>query len=126
MLNRKTWFRFEEQFSHHLQNIQGKKQLEGSLGKNPDNYENVHNETNIYKQKPINVDDFNEVKKRKQKRRQVAKKTCRKKKEKRKHEEFKEKESDLWKRLSQLNSQFKQITKSKKDSKKMSDTIIKM
>ena len=126
MLNRKTWFRFEEQFSHHLQNIQGKKQLEGSLGKNPDNYENVHNETNIYKQKPINVDDFNEVKKRKQKRRQVAEKTCRKKKEKRTHEEFKEKESDLWKRLSQLNSQFKQITKSKKDSKKMSDTIIKM
>lgn len=48
------------------------------------------------------------------------------KKKKKENEEFKEKESDLWKRLSQLNSQFKQITKSKKDSKKMSDTIIKM
>ena len=60
-----------------------KKQLECSLGKNPENYESIRDETNIYEQKPINVDDFNEVKekevkerveKRKQKRQEVAKK----------------------------------------------------
>ena len=38
-----------------------KKKLETSLGKNPENYETVRNETNMYEQKPINVDDFNEV-----------------------------------------------------------------
>ena len=39
----------------------GKKQLESSLGKNPENYETIRNETNIYQQKPINVDGFNKV-----------------------------------------------------------------
>ena len=54
-----------------------------SLGKNPENYKTIRNKTNIYEQKPVNVDDFNEVeekearervKKRKQKRRYVAEK----------------------------------------------------
>ena len=35
------------------------------------------------------------------------------------------KEKDMWKRLSQLNDEFKKVKKSKKDVKKMSDTIIK-
>ena len=35
-----------------------KKNIE-SLGKNPPNYENVHNETDVYEQKPIKIDDFN-------------------------------------------------------------------
>ena len=60
-----------------------KKKLESSLGKNPENYETICNETNIQKQKPINIDDFNEVEekevkegveKQKQKRREVAEK----------------------------------------------------
>ena len=60
-----------------------KKKLESSLGKNPENYETIRNETNIQKQKPINIDDFNEVEekevkegveKQKQKRREVAEK----------------------------------------------------
>ena len=38
-----------------------KKQLESSLRKNPENYESICNETYTYEQKPINVDDFNEV-----------------------------------------------------------------
>ena len=57
------------------------------MGKNPDNYETIRDETNIYKQKPINNDEFNDVeedevrervKKRKEKRREVAekKKSC--------------------------------------------------
>ena len=33
-----------------------------SLGKNPQSYENVHNETDIYEQKPIKIGDFNEAK----------------------------------------------------------------
>ena len=55
--------------------------MESSLGKNPENYENIHKETNIYEQKPVTIDDFNEVEekevkerveKRRQKRREVA------------------------------------------------------
>ena len=53
------------------------------MGKNPDNYETIRDETNIYKQKPINNYEFNDVeedevrervKKRKEKRREVAEK----------------------------------------------------
>ena len=40
--------------------MQGQK-TKSSLGKNPENYENIWNKTNIPKQKPIIVDDFNEV-----------------------------------------------------------------
>ena len=55
--------------------------MESSLGKNPENYENTRKETNIYEQKPVTIDDFNEVEekevkehveKRRQKRREVA------------------------------------------------------
>ena len=31
-----------------------------SIGKNPSNYENIRKETNTYKQKLINTDDFND------------------------------------------------------------------
>ena len=57
--------------------------MESSLGKNSENYENIGNKTNIYEQKPINIDYFNDVEekqvkecveKRKQKRREVAEK----------------------------------------------------
>ena len=59
-----------------------KKNIE-SLGKNPQNYENNRNETDVYKQKPLKIGDFNEaekkeikehVEKRKIKRREVAEK----------------------------------------------------
>ena len=62
--------------------MQGQKTLKSSLEKNH-NYESIHDETNIYKQKPINIDQFNEIEeaevkerieKRKQKRREVAEK----------------------------------------------------
>ena len=39
-----------------------KKKLDSSLGKNPENYESESNETSIFEQKPINIDDFNEIK----------------------------------------------------------------
>ena len=54
-----------------------------SLGKNLQNYEDIRDETCVYEQKPLKIDDFNEaeekelkkhVEKRKIKRREVAKK----------------------------------------------------
>ena len=60
-----------------------KKQWESSMGKNPENFETIHNETKIYEQKPINIDEFNDVEKTesreciakgKEKRRDVAEK----------------------------------------------------
>ena len=38
----------------------GKKNIE-SLGKDPQKYENVRNETDVYEQKPIRIDDFNKA-----------------------------------------------------------------
>ena len=32
-----------------------------SLGKNPQNYESVPNETSVYEQKPTKIDEFNEA-----------------------------------------------------------------
>ena len=55
--------------------------MQSSLGKNPENYKNIRKETNVYEQKPVTIDDFNEVEekevkerveKRRQKRREVA------------------------------------------------------
>ena len=68
--------------------------MERSLGKNPENYESMRNETYNYEQKRINVDDFNEVEekevnerveKRKEKRREVAEKNKLLKKKNRKN-----------------------------------------
>ena len=59
------------------------KKIIESLGQNPQNYENVPDETNLYEQKPIKVNNFNEdeekelkgrIEKRKIKRREAAKK----------------------------------------------------
>ena len=102
------------------------------MGNNPINYESIRKETNIYEQKPINIDDFNEseeaevkqwVEKRKQRRREVAEKNKLLKK-KRKAEETKRKEKDMWNRLAKLNGELKEIKKAKTESKKMSETII--
>ena len=38
-----------------------KKKLEASLGKDPNNYGEIRNETSVYEQKPIKVHDFNEI-----------------------------------------------------------------
>ena len=103
-----------------------------SMGKSPNNYENIRKETNIYEQKPVNIDKSNDseeadvkeqVEKRKNKWREVAEKNKLLKKN-RKAEENKIKEKDMWERLSKLNSEFKDIKKAKKEAKKMSETII--
>ena len=60
-----------------------KEKKKEQFGKNPQNYESVHNETCVYEQKSIKINDFNEaeekevkesVEKRKIKRRKVAEK----------------------------------------------------
>ena len=46
------------------------------------------------------------------------------KRQKEKLEEDKVKESEMWNRLNELNSKFKKINEWKKESKKMSSTIL--
>ena len=73
-----------------------KMQMERSIGERPANYETTRKETNIYEQKPVNIDDFNdseeaEVKERVEKRKKKAQSTWKKQtvKKKRKAEETK-------------------------------------
>ena len=47
-------------------------------------------------------------------------------KKKKKQEENKEKEKAMWKRLGELNQEFKDIKENKKKSKKISKSILKM
>ena len=44
-----------------LKTYKGKKQLEISRWKNPENYETIRNETSVFEQKPIKVDDLNKI-----------------------------------------------------------------
>ena len=57
----KRGFDLKSNFHIIFKTYKDKKQLESSLGKNLDNYESIRNETYTYEQKPINVDDFNDV-----------------------------------------------------------------
>ena len=102
------------------------------MGKNPINYEKVRKETNLYEQKPISIDDFNEleessikeqIEKRKKRKREVAEnyKLLRKKQ---KAEENKVKEERMWARIPELNGELKNIKNAKKESKNPSKTII--
>lgn len=71
------------------------------------------------------VRSVNVLKKRKEKCRQVAE-TNKLLKKKKKQEEFKKSEEAYWKRLGELNKQFKANKKDKKEAKKMYQTIMKM
>ena len=124
-MTEKRGFDLKSNFHIIFKTYKDKKQLESSRTKNSENYETNHNETNLYEEKPINIDDFNEVEekevkenveKRKVKRGEVAEKNKLLKK-KRKQEESKEKEKEMWKRLSELNNAFRDIMKFKKYSK---------
>ena len=79
----KRGFDLKSNFHIIFKTYKDKNKFESSLGKNPENYETIRNETNIYEEKPVNVDDFNEVEekevkerveKQKQKRCEVAEK----------------------------------------------------
>ena len=71
----KRGFDLKSNFHIIFKTYKDKKQLESSLEKNPKNYENIRKEANVYEQKPVTIDDFNEaeekeVKERVEKRRQ--------------------------------------------------------
>ena len=75
-------FNLKSTFHIMFKTYKDKKNIE-SFGKNPQNYKNVRDETNVYQQKSIKINDFNEdeekevkerVEKRKIKRREVAEK----------------------------------------------------
>ena len=57
------WCSFDLKRNFHIifKTYKDKKQLEISLGKNPVNYDTIRNETSVFEQKPIEVDDFNKV-----------------------------------------------------------------
>ena len=125
-------FNLKSTFHIMFKTYKDKKDIE-SLGTNPPDYENVRNETDVYEQKPIKIDDFNEaeekeiqerVEKRKIKQREVAekKKTFLKKK---KQEEKKETEKELWTKLSGLTKEFKDIREHKQKLKINSKTVLK-
>ena len=93
-----------------------KKKME-SFGKNLQNYKDIRDETCVYEQKPLKIDDFNEaeekevkkhVEKRKIKRREVAEKNKLFLKKKR-QEQDKKTEQQLWDKLKGLNKEFKYI-----------------
>ena len=57
----KSGFDLKSNFHFIFKTYKGKKQQESSVGKNPDNYQTIHNKTNSYEQKPIKTEDFNEI-----------------------------------------------------------------
>ena len=128
----KIGFHLTSNFHIMFKTYKDKKQLEKSMGKNPANYETIRKETNIYEQKPVNIDGFNEyeeaeVKERVQKQEKKAHCSWKKQtvdKRKRKNDQKKIKEKDKRECLAKLNSEFKDVKKAKKESKKMSETII--
>ena len=54
-------FDLKSNFHIMFKTYKDKKKLEVSLGKNPNNYGEIRNETSVYEQKPIKVHDFNEI-----------------------------------------------------------------
>ena len=54
-------FDLKSNFHIVFKTYKGKKKLEASLGKNPNNYMGIRNETYVYEQKPIKVDGFHEI-----------------------------------------------------------------
>ena len=95
----------------------------GSMGKRPNNYENIGKETKTkaYKLWQFNESEEAEVKERvnkqKLKRRKIAENNKLLKK-KQKPEENEIEEKDMWEHLSKLNGKFKNIKKAKNEAKK--------
>ena len=115
----KRGFDLKSNFHIIFKTYKDKKKWEISLGKNLENYETIRNETNIYEQKLMSIDEFNDVEetevrarveKRKEKRREVAEKNKLLKKKKKQEEN----EEVYWKRLGELNKQFKANKEAKK------------
>ena len=104
-----------------------------ATAKNIENYEKERQETCEFEEKSIkNFDQFSDskeqqikeqVEKHKAARRERAEES-KAKKLKLKEENNKAKEGQLWNRLTELNSEFKKIKQTKKETKKMSATVL--
>ena len=57
----KRGFDLKSNFHIVFKTYKDKKNWEPSFWKNPDNYKTIRGETNIYEQKPINIDEFNDL-----------------------------------------------------------------
>ena len=55
----KRSFDLKSNFNIIIKTYKDKMQMR-SIGKNPNNYDNIQKETNIYEHKPVNIDDFND------------------------------------------------------------------
>ena len=62
-------FDLKSNFHIIFKTYKDKKQLEISLGENPDNNETIRFDNSIFEQKPIKVDDFNEIEEKQVKKR---------------------------------------------------------
>ena len=60
----KRGFDLKSNFHIVFKKYKEKEQLQSSLGKDPENYENIRKKTNIYEKNPLIIDDFNEVQKK--------------------------------------------------------------
>ena len=104
-----------------------------ATAKNIENYEKERQDTCEFLQKPVkNFSQFSDseeqqIKERAEKRsvaRRERAEYLKAKKLKLKEENNKAKEGQIWNRLAELNSEFKKIKQTKKESKKMSSTIL--
>ena len=103
------------------------------LAKQLINFETERQEVCKFEQKPIknfnkfSDDEEEEYKQQVEKRKMIRreqKETAKAKKLKIKQKEDKAKEGEMWNRLNELNSQFKTLKQSKKETKKVSATIL--
>ena len=103
------------------------------IAKNPANYKNEHKETCEFEQKPItNFNEFNDIEEQELKQKAEKCKAAKREraeeakvnKQKLKEEENKIREGQMWERLAELNGEFKKFLKTKKEAKKMSETIL--
>ena len=58
---KKRGFDLKSNFHIIFKTYKDKKKWKRSLGKNLENYGTIRNETNIYEQKPVSIDEFSDV-----------------------------------------------------------------
>ena len=107
--------------------------MEDSLGKNPHNNEEIRDETCVYEQKPIKIGNLIKMRKIKLKRglKNESKKEGRSLKitsslKKEKIEDNQKKEKEMIKSLDELNQEYREIKNFTKNSRKMSNSILKV
>ena len=133
----KRCFHLKSNFQIIFKTFKDKKKLEDFVGKNSHNYEEIRNETCVYEQKAIKIDEFNEteekevkerIERRNQKRTKVAEsnKLFFKKRKNKRTIRKKKTRNKMWGRLGKLNKEFRDIRVHNKNKTKMSKYILRM